>query len=424
MTSDARVSNVIIPQFYPVHQSIKKYEYNDYWLRGGRGSTKSSFVAIEIIIDIMKDPLCNAIALRKVGDTVRKSILPTLLWAIEILGMSQYFDHIKKPTEITYLPTGQKIFLTGLDDPVKLKSIKIEKGYFKILWFEEASEFGGSEEIRSVEQSVLRGGEKFIEFVTYNPPNDPAHWINKEAALEVDKRFHYQTSYLDVPKEWLGTRFFEDAERLKKVDFEKYQHEYLGKIIGRAEEKVFFGKWKVKEFATPPIGELYQSRYFYGADWGFANDPTAVTRSFIRLEAKERNLYIDYEVGGVGIELEDLAPSFRKLPDINRWPIYADNSRPETISFLSRKGFAISGAPKWEGSVEDGVTYMKSFDNIYIHPRCIKTIEEFTKYSYKVDKNTKDILPVIVDKHNHYIDAIRYSLADYIKAKISILDVI
>lgn len=420
-----RLSENIAPAFHPVHKSIKLNECSSYWLKGGRGSTKSSFAAIEIVLGIISDPNANAIVLRKVQDTIRTSVLQTILWAIGKLELQDYFSHTKSPAEVTYKPTGQKIIFKGLDDPLKLKSIKMEKGYFKFLWFEEAAEFHGIEEIRNVEQSVLRGGEKFVEFLTYNPPNDPAAWVNRECDVVVDGRMVHTSSYLDVPPEWLGSKFIADAETLKRNDPLKYEHEYMGKAVGRAEQIIFHGKWKVKEFITPHYNELYQSRLFFGADWGFANDPTTLIRSFIMQERGEMNLYIEYEAGGVGIEMEEIAALFDTIPESRRWKIWADCARPETISYVERRGFNVEASPKWSGSVEDGIEYMRSFNNIFIHPRCVKTIEEFKTYSYKVDKNTQLILPVVANgQQDHFIDAQRYALSEYISSGVSILDVL
>lgn len=416
------LSELICPAFYDVHKAIRNETHSEIWLSGGRGSTKSSFTAIQIVLGIIQDPNANAICLRKVGDTIRTSLLPTFLWAIEILDAYESFRHTVSPAEIIYIPTGQKIILKGLDDPLKLKSVKAKRGYFKYLWFEEAPEFNGMEEIRNVEQSVLRGGDKFVEFITYNPPNDPAAWVNEESSVSYPERLVHHSNYLDVPREWLGEKFIEKADRLKQSDPIKYRHEYMGEAVGRAEQIVFYGKWQEKAFDTPPVSELYQNRFFYGADFGFANDPSTILRCFIREENKKLNLYVDYEAGGVGIEFEDMPALYDKIPDIRRWSIYGDCARPETISYLSRKGFRIEGAPKGSGSVEDGVEYIRSFDRIFIHPRCVKLIEEMTKYSFKVDKHTQEILPVLVDDWNHYIDALRYALADYIKSDVSIFD--
>jgi phage terminase large subunit len=418
------ISTILCKAFHPVHKAIVRGEKSEIWLKGGRGSTKSSFTAIEIILGIIEDPDANAICLRKVGDTIRTSLLPTFLWAIDVLGVHTHFRHTVAPAEIIYIPTGQKIIMKGLDDPMKLKSVKARRGYFKYLWFEEASEYDGMEEIRSVEQSVLRGGETFVEFITYNPPNDPAAWVNKECLEEYPDRLVHHSTYLDVDPAWLGAKFLEKAERLRQTDYLKYEHEYLGKAVGRAEQIVFYGKWEEKRFDTPSLKHIYQSRFFYGADWGFANDPTALTRSFIIKKDDKMYLFIDYEAGGVGVEFEQLPALFERIPESRKWKIKADSARPETISYMSRQGFNIEAAKKWKGSVEDGVEYIKGFTKIYVHPRCVNTIEELKTYCYKVDRNTQEILPVIVDANNHYIDSIRYGLDEYIQMKGSILDVL
>jgi PBSX family phage terminase large subunit len=398
----------IAPKFYDVHHAIHDKEYTSFWLKGGRGSTKSSFIALQIILGIVKDPDANAFVTRKVGDTIRLSVLNTLLWAIGKLGLSSEFTFTRAPAEITYKRTGQKIIMKGLDDPLKVKSIKLQKGYFKYLWFEEGAEFSGPEEIRSVEQSVLRGGEDFVEFVSYNPPNDPAAWVNKYSLLKIPDRLVHESNYLDVPAEWLGGRFIKDAENLKEVDYLAYQHEYLGQAVGRAEQIVFHGMWEERAFELPDVRNL---RFYFGADWGFANDPTALIRSFVQ----DDYLYVDYEAFGYGVEIDEIHQLFKSVPEAQKWPIKGDNSRPETISYMRRQGFNIDAADKWKGSVEDGIAHLKGFKKIIVHPRCTKLINELQLYSYKVDKVTGDVLPIIVDKHNHGIDALRYSLDGYIQ---------
>lgn len=419
------LSEKIAPVFFEVHKAIRDETHDEFWLHGGRGSTKSSFISIQIILSIIRDPEANAIAFRKVSRTIRDSIQGSLNWAIDELGESENFDSISSPAEITYLPTGQKIILRGLDEPKKLKSIKLRKGYFKILWFEEADEFDGDSEIRSVEQSVLRGGQKFIEFLSYNPPRNPNHWINK-MAKEAGNKFIHHSTYLDVPKNWLGDKFFEKAEQLKRNNYETYCHEYLGKSIGNPKELVFSEKYEVRDFITPPLSEVYQNRFFFGADWGYATDPCVLVRCFI----KDECLWIDYEAYKIKVEIDHIGKVvFDKIPESKIWQIEADSSRPETISNLVRQGFKIRGAKKWAGSVEDGIEYLKSFKKIIIHNRCVNIAKEFENYSYMVDSETKEILPKINDKKERIkenegdemgikddgIDALRYALSTYIK---------
>lgn len=409
-TSKVKLSALFAEKFHPVHIAIRNEDYSTFWLKGGRGSTKSSFVALEIVLGVMRDPTANAIAFRKVGDTLRQSVMATFLWAIMKLDVAHLFDYTRSPAEITYRPTGQKIIMKGLDDPLKMKSLKIEKGYFKYLWFEEGSEYNGPEEIRNVEQSVLRGGDVFVEFITYNPPNDPAAWVNKESMGKIRDRLVHESTYLDVPPDWLGRTFIEKAELLKQRDREAYNHEYMGLAVGRAEQIVFHGKWEERNFETP---KDYKLRFHYGADWGFANDPTALVRSYI----KDEYLYVDHEAFGYRVEIDETPALFKSVPEAERWPIRADCSRPETISYMMRRGFNIAGAEKWDGSVEDGIAHLKGFKKIIIHPRCKHLIKEMSLYSYKVDRITQDILPILVDKHNHGIDALRYSLDGYIQQR-------
>lgn len=427
MTCLVKLSDLIAPAFAPVHNEIWHDDhYTSFWLKGGRGSTKSSFVSIQIIMGIMADPEANCFAARKVGNTVRGSIMEQFLWAIGKLEVSHLWRRTVSPAELIYLPTGQKIIMVGLDDPLKLKSIKIKQGYFKYRWFEELPEFSGMDEVRNVEQSVVRGSNgRYIGFYTYNPPVDPAAWVNEESKNHDPERYVHESTYLDVPKEWLGEPFIKKAEALKARDPLAYEHEYLGQAVGRAEQIIFHGKWEEKDFETPPVKEMFQGRFFFGADWGFASDPSTLVRCFIMEKGGELDLYIDYEAGGVGVEMEELPAMFSRVPESNRWLIYGDCSRPETISYVGRRGFKIEPSPKWTGCIEDGIEFIRSFRRIYIHPRCPNTIAEFKTYSYKVDRMSQKILPVVApNQADHYCDALRYALSEYVTADVSILDVL
>ena len=236
------LTDIIAPNYYSLHNSIKRYEYSSFWLRGGRGSLKSSFAALEIVLGMIDDPRANALALRKVDNTIRRSVMETFLWAIDLLGLSECFDYTRSPAEITYIPTGQKIMMAGLDDPRKIKSIRVKKGIIKYLWFEEAEEFLGDAEMRSVRQSAFRGAGNFIEFVTFNPPIDPDSWINIACLQDKPQRLIHESNYLQVPREWLGEQFFRDAEDLKRISLLSYEHEYMGLAIGLTGE-VFKWDW-------------------------------------------------------------------------------------------------------------------------------------------------------------------------------------
>jgi len=409
MTSPISLKSKVAPPFYPVHNAIRNNTHSQIWLKGGRGSTKSSFVAVEIILGIIQDPTANALCLRKVSDTLRTSIHENISWAINELDLQDYFITKVSPPEFVYKPTGQKIILKGLDNAQKLKSIKVKKGYFKYLWFEELDEFGGLEEIRNVEQSVLRAGDVFTEFLTYNPPNDVNSWVNDEAKAENSDRYVHHSTYMDVPAHWLGKRFLDDAERLRRNNYDAYRHEYLGEIVGRADQIIFNGKWREEAFE---ISTAWPEPLF-GADWGFSQDPTTLNKMYVYKDV----LYISHEANAVGCDTVDVPELFDGIPESRRYKIWADSARPETISHVRKAGFSIEGVEKWKGSVEDGVAFIRSFKEIVIHPRCKHTIKEFKTYAYKIDRLTKEILPDIVDANNHHIDAIRYGLSKVIQNK-------
>lgn len=429
MISHVNLSECIGPAFHDLHGSIVDNEYDSYWLQGGRGSLKSSFAAIEIIQGIMRDPKANGIVFRKVGDTIKDSVLSTLEWAIEKCNVAHLWRVTSSPARMVYKPTGQQILFKGLDNPLKIKSIKVKRGYLKYHWYEEAAEFAGPAELRSVRQSVARGGKLFVEFVTFNPPPDPNHWINKEALLTKKGRIVHHSDYTKVPPEWLGPIFLEDAEWLKENNPIAYQNEYLGIAVGTSEAIIFAGHYRVAEFTPKPE---WDGPYF-GGDFGFAKDPATLVKVWIeefdtgkkRTDPETRELvprmaerlYIEYAAFGKAVELDDYPEFYDEVPGSRDHRIKADSSAPATISHIRRKGFDIRGAEKWPGSIEEGITVLLGFAEIVIHTRCTHMQEEARLYSYKIDRLTKEVLADIVDKFNHGWDAVRYALDKYIKRK-------
>ena len=231
-----KLSGIIAPTFAGVHQDIKKHGHTHYWLKGGRGSTKSSFISVEIPLGMMRDAArgeyTNAIVLRRYGVTLRESVFEQIGWAINALGVSELWKSSVSPMSWTYLPTGQRIIFRGADDPTKVKSIKFAVGWAKYLWYEEVNEFEGAEKIRSINQSVLRGGTDFFVFYSFNPPKAARNWVNQYVAIERDDTLVHHSTYLTVPPQWLGEQFIVEAEHLKTVKPEAYRHEYLGEVTG------------------------------------------------------------------------------------------------------------------------------------------------------------------------------------------------
>ena len=213
------IEECIAEQYDDILEDVLCHDHVHYVLPGGRGSLKSSFVGITIPLLVSTNPNVNAVCFRKVGNTVQNSIYAQVVWGIEKLGMTHLF-HIPKSysNPIVYLPTGQQIFFMGLDDPMKVKSIKCTKGYIGITWFEELDQFAGEQELRNVLQSTMRGGEYFWDFRTFNPPISRNNWANEYAEYaEVNSpnTLVFRTTYLEVPQEWLGQQFFEEANELK-----------------------------------------------------------------------------------------------------------------------------------------------------------------------------------------------------------------
>jgi phage terminase large subunit len=204
----------------------------------------------------------------------------------------------------------------------------------------------------------------------------------------------------------------------KRVDYEKYEFVWLGKPKRYAQALIFKGKFTVQDFDDPPE-DYGKTQFYYGVDFGFSEDPTILIRAFL----KDNKMFITHEAYGHGVEINELPILFDTVPGVRKWKIWGDSSRPETISYLKNQGFNIEGTEKGKGSVEDGIQFLRSFEQIVIHPRCKHTYDDFNAYKWKQDKITNEILPIPVDASNHACDAARYSIEPYIKRHVTIFDV-
>jgi phage terminase large subunit len=403
-----KLSSIIAASFNKVHLAIKKHLFTHFWLKGGRGSTKSSFVSVEIILGIMKDPLANAVVLRKVKDTLRSSVFEQLTWAISALKVDDYWDIPEAKLELTYLPTGQKIVFRGADKPKKIKSIKFAKGYCKYVWYEELDEFSGPEEIRIINQSLMRGGTDFVVFYTYNPPQSVKNWVNEEALIDrLDRMVHHST-YLDVPREWLGEQFLIEAEHLKVINQKAYDHEYGGEVNGTGGE--IFANVKLRTIANEEIARFDRIRR--GIDWGYSIDPFHY--GVMHYDKTRRKLYIFFEIHKVNLSNRKAAELI-KAENKNNAMITCDSAEPKSIAEMNSYGLRVKGAKKGPDSVEYGIKFLQDLEEIIIDPvRCPNTAREFLNYELEKDAkgNFKAEFP---DKDNHAIDCVRYAMEDDMK---------
>lgn len=401
---EVNIASLVSPAFDDAFWDIQEHKHTFYWFAGGRGSTKSSFVGVDIPLLLMQHPQCHAVVLRKVRNTIKNSVYPQIQWGIERLGVIDRYKFITSPHEITYMPTGQKILFFGLDDPAKVKSIKLPFGYVGIVWFEELDQFSGMEEIRNVLQSLLRGGSTYWVFCTYNPPKSRNNWVNEEILADDEDRLVHHSTYLQVPRDWLGEQFILEAEKLKAKSEILYRHEYLGEVTGTGGavfenvEDMAMGDELVRNF----------DRLYYGLDFGFAVDPLAYVAMYY--DAKREDLYIFDELYRQKMTNSQAAKAIKLR--ISGGRILADAAEPKSIAEMSDYGLRISGARKGPDSIDFGMRWLQNRAHIYIDKRrCPNAYREFVGYEYERNKDGQ-FISAYPDANNHAIDAVRYAMTE------------
>lgn len=398
-------ARVIAPPYLAALYDIEEKEHREYIFKGGRGSTKSSFVGLEIINLIKKNPTMHALCCRKVSNTLKDSVFNQLKWAISALDLEDEFTSTVSPIEITYKPTGQKIYFRGADDPTKIKSIKPPFGYIGIVWFEELDQFAGPEEIRNIEQSAIRGGDDAYIFKSFNPPKTANNWANKYVKIPKDNQYQLHTTYLDVPKKWLGKTFIEEAEHLREVNYTAYEHEYLGIANGNGGN--VFDNVVIREITDEEIKKF--DRIYHGVDWGYYPDKYAYTKSYFDAARRKLYIYDEYccnkksnkETYTELVENHGVTPN-----DL----IICDSAEPKSIGDYKSYGLFARGAEKGPDSVNYSMKWLQSLNEIIIdNRRAPNCAEEFMEYEYERDKNG-DVISGYPDKNNHCIDSVRYGL--------------
>lgn len=409
--TQVKLSGLIAPSFYGLHWDILEHRHTHYKLAGGRGSTKSSFVSLEIILGMMQDPQANAIAMRKVGRFLDESVFQQLIWAINVLGVDSKWKIRYSPLGLTYTPFGNRIIFRGADDPQKIKSVKLANGYFKYIWFEERAEFDGEEEERTILQSLMRGGSEYFVFYSWNPPKSMNNWVNQDILQSRDDTVVHHSDYRTVPPEWLGEQFFVEAESLKETKPKAYEHEYLGIATGT-------GGQVFENVTVRPITEEEMARFdriYHGLDFGFGADPAAYIK--MHYDRTRKRLFLFGEVYAPRLGNTKLAAQIKKYNPLNR-VVTADSEDPRAIDALNELGLRVVGARKGPGSVDFGMEFLADEVNEIIidQQRCPNAVREFTGYELEQDKNGnfKGSYP---DKNNHTIDAVRYALEDVMTSR-------
>lgn len=401
--STISLKSIIAPSFYETHKGIKAGRFNEVVEKGGRGSTKSSFLSIDLILQLINHPDCHAAVFRKVGNTLRTSVYAQVCWAISELGLSRKFRCTVTPMECVYKRTGQKIMFFGMDDPGKVKSIKVPFGYIGIAWFEELDQFSGPEEIRNVEQSVFRGGAFSLSLKSFNPPAMSRNWANQYALEHKPGKLVHHSTYLEAPPEWLGPRFLNDAEHLKNTNETAYRHEYLGEVVGCGTQ--VFDNLRIERITDEQINDF--DRPLNGVDWGWYPDPFAFNR--IHYDSARKTLYIFGELHFTKKSNEETAAYVKRIIEEDELVI-ADSAEEKSCNDYRAFGIRCRGAEKGPGSVRYSMKWLQSLKAIVIDPeRCPHTAKEFGEYEYERDNKTGEILEGYPDVANHHIDAVRYA---------------
>ncbi|MBQ8552318.1 MAG: PBSX family phage terminase large subunit [Clostridia bacterium] len=397
-------ANMIAPSFSSVHFDIADSAHSEYVFPGGRGSTKSSFISLEIIDILETNPELHACVMRQVGDTLRTSVYAQIKWAISALGLDDEYSYTVSPLEITKIATGQKIYFRGADDYGKIKSIKVPFGYIGIAWFEELDQFKGAEDVRKIEQSLIRGGDKAYKFKSFNPPRSAQNWANKYVKIPRADRLVIESNYLSVPAKWLGKPFFDDAEFLKATNPTAYENEYLGAVNGSGGN--VFDNVTIRAINDDEISAF--DRIYHGVDWGWYPDPYAYTR--MHYDAARHTLYIFDEFRANKMSNENTAAELKRRGVKDDDIITCDSAEMKSVGDYKSYGLFARGAKKGPGSVEYSMKWLQSLRGIVIdNVRCPKTAEEFLNYEYDRDKEG-NVITGYPDRDNHSIDSVRYAL--------------
>ena len=390
--------------------------YGTYWnykgryrvCKGSRASKKSTTTAMNLIYRIMEYPESNALVVRKTYRTLLDSCFAQLKWAVNRLGVKDYFDFKLSPLEIIYKPTGQKILFRGLDDPLKVTSVTVDVGSLCFLWIEEAYEIMSESDFDMLDESIRgevpKGHFKQIT-LTFNPWNE-RHWIKRRFFDKVDKDvLAITTNY--ICNEWLDRSDLNVFERMKENNPRRYQVAGLGNwgIV----DGLIYENFEERQFTLEDV-KYYKT--VAGLDFGYTNDPTAFFIGF--LDKKDSMLYVWDEMYSKGLSNKKIYENIKNM-GYSKEKITGDSAEPKSIDELKGYGLRIKGAKKGKDSILNGIQWIQDL-KIIIHPRCNNFLTEISNYQWDKDKFGK-ALNRPIDDFNHLLDAMRYALEDDIQSK-------
>lgn len=387
--------------FHWAIRDIRNKKHLEYVFKGGRGSTKSTTVGMTIVELMKNNHDIHAVVCRKVGNTIKDSVYNKIKWAIGKQEFTEEFDSKLSPMEITLKSTGQKIYFRGADDPDKIKSINPEFGYIGILWFEELDQFAGPEEIRKIEQSAIRGGDLAWIFKSFNPPKTMNNWANKYVLEPKENRIVHSSTYLDVPKGWLGQPFIDEAEHLKEVNPNAYEHEYMGIANGNGGN--VFEYLEIRDITDEEISHM--DRIFAGVDYGWYPDAFCYLRTYY--DSAREKIYLIDELY-VNKWSNSKTADWIKKKGYDDYTMICDSAEPKSVNDFRDAGLPARGAIKGPGSIEYGFKFLQTKTLVIDPKRTPNAYKEITEYEYDRDKEG-NVISGYPDGNDHAISALRYA---------------
>lgn len=420
----AGIESLLVPVQYGPWNDFVSGRARELWLKGGRGSIKSTLASYLVAASVMANRNMSAMVLRKHGEDLKSSVYPQICKAIERIdaldpsqGILKRWRFRTSPMDMTF-DGRRSIIFHGLDDPRKRKSETPPHGYFGCLWLEELDEFSGMGELSSLRKSVLRGGPIGQSIYTFNPPESTAAWVNAEAQKSKPGRFVYHSTYLDVAAyhpEWLGDTFLRDAEELRRTDERRYRWELLGESVGAGGE-IFTNvcQGEVTDAMIARFRERGMARW--GMDFGFTNDPTVLVEC--AYDAAAKTLYVYGEWRKYGQFTDQIFEEIERRGLLGE-VIVADSAEGRVIGELNYRGAKVR--PCWKspkGWREDGIRFLRSRLRIVIDSRRAPGAwDEFRLWEFGRYGNGT-LRTEYPDGNDHAIDAVRYALEDAIKAEV------